>query len=152
MWGGWRSGKRGGCSRIFLINIFLYLFDKLIDVIERGPDGGGLELVAAAEYIRRRFLERASPGNHFPEFFQVIIQIRAHVAAEDNIAVIVHPQIIDGNGQVVQILMKGRSIGLLAFFDIIEKGPAGIFPLQFITVQKKVNRLEPIFKEMSVLW
>lgn len=92
-----------------------------------GADGGGFELVAAEFQIGRVRAEAVPLGQHGPEALAEFLHERANMAADDDVAVKAHVQVVDRNGEVLQVFLPQRALGRVAGTQAVkERGEAPV--------------------------
>lgn len=64
----------------------------------------------AAEDIISAFLKRIQLDRFLPEVFNVVRHKRADSAADDNIAVVAHTQVIDGDCEIIEVVVKDSAV------------------------------------------
>lgn len=70
--------------------------------------------VMAAEDVVSAFFEWIELDGFLTEIFDVIRHERADSTADNDVAVVAHAQIIDGNCQIIQIVVKDSAVSRIA--------------------------------------
>ena len=95
--------------------------DKPVDVIQSGSNGSCFEEVFAGEDIGLRLFEAASRGDHAADQFKMVGQVGANVATEYDVTVVLHPEVIDRDGEVAEVFPECGEIRLLLILYILEE-------------------------------
>ena len=95
--------------------------DKPVDVMQSGSDGSSFEEVFAGKDIGLRLFEAASCGYHAADPFKMVGQVGANVATEYNVTVVLHPEVIDRDGEVAEVFPECGEIRLLLILYILEE-------------------------------